>query len=197
MHFFVDTDDNFEDIFIGIEELVDNVPEQTEYRGGLYVLGTIPVDGEIKMVSFCGILNNFTLNESNITGNLTGRVRLYVFRGEELIYFISLTGQQRKAAIYCNDESKTFTARSVKASDKVLVYIESTCSLTGNGNTLCPLQVNIDSRQNVTTEFYNGSDIRSINQGVGSFVKESVSNRPLVNTSVELNVRVKIRGMCD
>ena len=48
------------------------------------------------MVSFYGILNNSTLNEINIPGNLFGRVGLYVFRGEELNYFIGLTGQQRK-----------------------------------------------------------------------------------------------------
>ena len=149
------------------------------------------------MVSFCGILNNSTLNEINITGNLTGRALLFVFRGEELIYFISFIGQQRKGAIYCNDENETFTARSVKASDKILIYIGSTCSLTDDDNTQCPLQVNINCGQNVTTEFYNGSDMRSSDQKVGSFVKQSVRDLPRVNTLVELNVRVKIRGMCD
>ena len=156
----------------------------------MYVLGTVPADGEIQMVSFCGILNNSTLNEINITGNLTGRARLFVFRGEELIYGIGLTGQQREGAIYCND---FFTIRAVKASDKILIYIRSTCSLTDDGNTRCPLQVNIDRQQNVATEFYNGSDMHIIDK-IRRFVKKSVRDRPLVNTSMELNVRVKIRG---
>ena len=151
----------------------------------------------MQMVSFCGILNNSKLNESNITGNLTGRVRLFVFRGEKVIYSIGLTGQQRKGAIYCNDENESFTVRAVKASDKILIYIGSTCSLTDDGNTRCPLQVNIDRQQNVTTEFYIGSDMRSSDQNVGSFVRRSVRDLPRVNASMELNVRVKIRGMCD
>ena len=186
-HLFVDADDNVKDVFIGIDEVVDNIPEQTEYRGGLYVLGTVPADGEIQMVSFCGILNNSTLNESNIIRNLIGIARLIVSSGEQL-NLINLRGRQRND--YCG-ESSIF--RAVKASDKILIYIESTCSLTNN---ICPLQVNIDSQQNVTTEFYKGSDI-SINQSVRSFVRRSVRNFPLVNTSMELNVRVKIRGMCD
>ena len=188
-YLFVGADDNVEDVFIGIDEVVNNVPEQTEYRGGLYVLGTLPSDGEIQMVSFCGILNNSTLNESNITGNLIGIVRLFVFRGEQFINSSVLRGRQKND--YCGNSS---VVHAVKASDKILIYIESTCSLTNDGNnTLCPLQVNIDSQQNVTTEFYNGSDNIN-NQTVRSFVKESVIR---VNASVELNVRVKIRGMCD
>ena len=191
-HLFVDADDNVEDVFIGIDEVVINVTsEQTEYRGGLYVLGTVPADGEIQMVSFCGILNNSTLNEINITGNLIGRVRLFVFRGEQFINSSVLSGKQTNGAIYCGESS---AVRAVKASDEILIYIESTCSLTNDGNnTLCPLQVNIDRQQNFTTEFYNGSDSIS-NQTIRSFVKESVTR---VNASMELNVRVKIRGMCD
>ena len=193
-HLFVDADDNVEDVFIGIDEVVDNFPEQTEYQGGLYVLGTVPADGEIQMVSFCGILNNSTLNEINITGNLTGRVRIFVLRGRQLVNSSVLRGRQREGAIYCGEFLNV--SRAVKASDKILIYIGRTCSLTNDGNTtLCPLQVNIDSQQNITTEFYNGSDI--INQRVRSIVRQSVRNLPLVNISMELNVRVKIRGMCD
>ena len=145
-HLFVDADDNVEDVFIGIDEVVDNVTsEQTEYRGGLYVLGTVPADGEIQMVSFCGILNNSTLNEINITGNLLGRVRLFVFRGRQLVNSRVLRGRQREGAIYCGEFLNVSCA--VNASDKILIYIESTCSLANDNNTLCPLQVNIDRQQ--------------------------------------------------
>ena len=162
------------------------------------VLGTVPADGEIQTASFCGILNNSTLNEINITGNLTGRVYLFVFRGEQFINSSVLRGRQRKSqregAIYCGNSS---IVCAVKASDKILIYIESRCSLNNDsGNTLCLLQVNIDRQQNVTTEFYNRSDI-CIDQGVRSFVKQSVKDLHRVNISMELNVRVKIRGMCD
>ena len=34
-HLFVDADGNVKDVIIGIDEVVNNVPEQTEYRGGL------------------------------------------------------------------------------------------------------------------------------------------------------------------
>ena len=147
-----------------------------------------------KWYHFCGILNNSTLNETNITGNLLGRFHLFVFRGEELINSSVLRRRQREGAIlYCGEFLNVNHA--VKASDKILIYIESGCLLTSGGNNRCPLQVNIDRQQNVTTEFYNGSDIR-IDQGVRSFVRESVRNLR-VNTSMELNVRVKIRGMCD
>lgn len=151
-----------------------------DFLSGVYLLGEIPINGLV--TSFCA----FGTIQANGSENARGLLSIYIARevstGSMMVmdpYNINIMQRWNSSDIACRLPSP---APVVMESDKVYVYVPSTCNMNN-----CPLQVNYRSNEHVL----NHADI-SRRDAVMGITKNSLN---LVSTNMtSLNVRITIQG---